>query len=260
MRSPFVLEKIIYSFFFLVCAGFLLKANGVVAQDFSLCSVVDAKHKTLTLAWNRPAQDVTGYSFFYNSHELTPFAPTVDGGDQLAYTTEVGLGRHEFRVNGFDTALATNEVFVRLKRPRYLTILVPGLYQAVYRNRYATTCGGSRRTLSEVMDVVEPVMLIASAGFATSLWIRFLAHRSAALNAREAYITTIQGAEFDLWQQERQKASDLFPLALKVSIGVAAVHVVSVFFFSPRVRARINGGFQLDCKAHPGGVNLCVKL
>lgn len=232
----------------------------VWAQGFSLCSVVDAKQKKMTLAWNQPGKDISGYSFQYNGQELTPHRPTIDDGRKLVYEASLGLGKHSFLVNGYETAYLTNEVVVQLKRPRYLAALIPGFYQAVHRNRYASSCGNSRRLLASALGVAEPVILMAATGYATALWFRFFAHKNAALNARDTFVTTLNGDEYDLWQAERGKADDVFKRALTVSVATAAAHAISTLFFSPRVRARINGGFQLDCNKHPGGMNLCVKL
>ena len=237
-----------------------LATTPLKAQDFSLCSVVDAKHKVVTLGWNRPQEQVNGYSFEYNGHEVTPYRPTIEDVDQLSFREGVGFGKHIFKISGFNTDLTTNEVVVHLKRPHYYTALVPGLFQALHQDRYVTSCESRPRVANRIMGVAEPAVLFAGTGFATVLWLRFFKHKNAALNARDTYLNTLRGEELTLWRLERDKAKDVFPQAMAVSIATLTVNAITTFFLSPRGKASIKGGFALDCNTHPGNVGLCLKL
>lgn len=231
------------------------------AQGFSLCSVVDAKHKTMTLAWSKPEASVSGYSFHYNGHELTPYRPTIDDVDQLSYEANVGFGTHMFQLYGFESEFNTNEVELELKRPHYYAALVPGLYQSIYRNRYASSCGGNTGVFQRVWHVAEPAVLLAATGYATSLWFQFFKHKNAALNARDTYLDTLRGEELELWREKRDKAKDVFPKAMAVSVATLTVNAITTLFMSPRGKARIKGGFSLDCGGSGNGLRaVCMKL
>ena len=245
----------------LLTAGLLLLITlPLKAQDFSLCSVVDTKRKVITLGWNRPSEPVTGYSFEYNNHEVTPYRPTIDDPDQLSFKEGVGYGKHSFQVSGYKTAFTTNEVRVELKKPRYITALVPGLYQAMYQQRYISSCEEKANLGRRLLGVAEPVVLFAATGIAAQLWVNFFAHRNAAINARDVYEVTLQEEEFNLWRSERAKARDVFPQALTVSVVTLSLNAITAGLLSPRGKARIQGGFSLDCRSHPGSVELCINL
>ena len=214
----------------------------------------------MTLAWNKPAERVTGYSFEYNGHELTPFRPTVEDEEQLTYSADLGYGQHRFQVFGFEVEENTNEVMVELKRPHYYAAVIPGLYQALYRQRFASSCGGNTGFARRVWGVAEPLVLVAATGYATSLWIQFFSNKNAALDARNAYLGTLRGEELETWREKRDKAKDLFPKAMAVSIATLTANAISAFFLSPRSRAAVNGGFPLDCATHPNHIQFCVKL
>lgn len=246
----------------LIIAGFLFLQSLVplYAQDFSLCSVVDTKKREITLGWNAPDEPVTGYSFLYNSHEVTPFQPTVDDPDQRSFKEGVGYGQHSFQVSGFKSSLTTNEVTVSLKKPHFYTVLVPGLYQALYQRRYVTSCQSNFRPGSWFLGVAEPLVLFAATGVAVKLWVDFFGHKNAALNARDLYSTTLREEEFNLWRSERAKAEDVFPQALTVSIVTLSLNAITASLLSPRGKAKVKGGFSLDCRSHPGSVDLCVNF
>lgn len=231
-----------------------------LAQGFSLCSVVDAKHKSMTLAWNRPAEAVTGYSFEYNGHEMTPYRPTVEDETQLTYQANLAFGQHTFQIFGYDAETNTNEVMVEFKRPHYYAAFIPGLYQSIYRKRYASSCGGDAGMFRKAWRVAEPVMLIAATGFATKLWIDFFSTKNDALGARDAYLATLRGEELERWRQKRDEAKDLFPKALALSVATLTANAISTLFLSPRSSAEVKGGFQLDCATHGNQIQFCVRF
>lgn len=243
----------------LLSAG--IYANHAKAQGFSLCSVVDAKHKTMTLAWNKPVEPVDGYSFHYNGHELTPYRPTIDDVDQQSYQANIDFGTHMFQLYGFESEFNTNEVELELSRARYYAALVPGLYQSIYRNRYASSCGGRPGGFKRVWHVAEPAVLLAATGYATALWLQFFKNKNAALNARNTYLDTLRGEELELWREKRDKAQDIFPKAMAVSIATLTVNTITTLFMSPRGKARIKGGFSLDCGGKGSSLRaVCMKL
>lgn len=236
-------------------------ANNANAQGFSLCSVVDAKHKTMTLAWSKPVEAIAGYSFHYNGHELTPYRPTIDDVDQQSYEANVDFGTHMFQLYGFQSEFNTNEVELELRRPHYYAALVPGLYQSIYRNRYASSCGGNPGTFTRIWRVAEPAVLLAATGYATSLWLEFFKNKNAALNARNTYLDTLRGEELELWREKRDKAQDIFPKAMAVSVATLTVNAITTLFMSPRGKARIKGGFSLDCGGQGNSLRaVCMKL
>ena len=235
--------------------------NQAIAQGFSLCSVVDAKRKTMTLAWSKPVEAVDGYSFHYNGHELTPYRPTIDDVDQLSYEANVEFGTHMFQLYGFESEFNTNEVELELKRPHYYAALVPGLYQSIYRQRYASSCGGNTGAFKQIWHVAEPAVLLAATGYATSLWLQFFSNKNAALNARNTYLDTLRGEELELWREKRDKAKDIFPKAMAVSVATLTVNAITTLFMSPRGKARVKGGFSLDCGGASNSLRtVCMKL
>lgn len=257
MRGHVSLQFLCFFVFWLFVSGI----DNTSAQSFSLCSVVDAKHKTMTLAWNKPdGQEMSGYSFHYNGHELTPYRPTIEDIDQQSYQASLGFGTHMFQVYGFETEFNTNEVVLELKRPHYFAALIPGLYQSMYRHRYASSCGGTSSLPRQALRVAEPVVLIAASGYATVLWLKFFKNKNAALNARNAYLSTLRGEELELWREKRDKAQDVFPKALAISVATLTVNAISTLFLSPRGKASIRGGFKVDCSSM-GNINgVCFKL
>ena len=230
------------------------------AQDFSLCSVVDTKKREIKLGWSEPEEAVAGYSFLYNRREVTPLQPTITNPDQLSFNEGIRFGRHQFQVSGYETSQITNEVTVSLKRPHFYAILVPGLYQALYQRRYVTSCQNDFRAGSRILGMAEPLVLFVATGVAVKLWVDFFAHKNAALNARDLYATTLREEEFNLWRSERAKAKDVFPQALAVSIVTLSVNAITASLLSPRGKAEIKGGFSLDCRSHPGSVELCLNF
>ena len=232
----------------------------LLGQDFSLCSVVDAKHNTIMLGWTQLEAQTSGYSFHYNGHEVTPFRPTIDDISQLTYTEGFGYGSHTFQLYGYNTELTTNKVTIDIKRPQYYTALIPGLYQALHQERYVSSCSDVKPLKTRIAGIAEPVAFFAATGFATYLWIQFFDHRNAALNARDTYLSTLRGEELSLWRQERDKAQDVFPKAMAVSIATLTLNAISTLFLSPRGKATVRGGFNLDCASHPGHAGLCFKL
>ena len=244
-------------------AGLLCSAGGTPAaraQDFALCTVVDAKHRTLTLGWTKPPVPVSGYSFVYNGYEITPYRPTIEDPERTTYSEKVGFGRHIFQLKGFDSDLATNEVEVEVRMPHYYTILVPGLYQALYRRRYASTCQRDRWGFRDAFALVKPAVLLAGAGYSALLWVRFFDHKNAALNARTAYLNSLRTGELERWRTKRDKAREIYNVAVTASIATLAANLITAVFMSPHGRVRVRGGFSMDCSSHPDRVNLCVKL
>lgn len=260
-KKPTVIFDLRLWFIALLVLLFVVYPPVLKGQGFSLCSVVDAKHKTMTLGWSEPEQRVRGYSFHYNGHELTPNRPTISDGTQLSYSADLDFGSHVFQVYGFETEQVTNEVEVELARPRYLSVLIPGLYQVLHRQRYVSSCTdqGNRPAL-QALKVAEPVVLMAGTVYATTLWLQFARYKNSALDARANYLATLRGEEFESWQFNRDKAKDLFPKAMAVSLATLTVNAVTALFMSPRGKARVKGGYAVDCAAHPDGAGLCIKL
>ena len=230
------------------------------AQDFSLCSTVDAKARMLTLGWTKPDEPVDGYSFFYNGYEVAPYRPMVDNPNQLSYQEKVRAGTHVFKLQGYRSELASNEVAIELRAPQYYTLLIPGLYQALYNNRYATSCQENRLTGRDMLNIAKPLALGSAGIYSTLQWFRFFKHKNAALSARQAYLDTIRIDELERWHSEKDKAQDVFKIAMTASIATLSANLITAVFMSPRGRARVKGGFNLDCSSHPDSINLCVKL
>lgn len=260
-KKPSILLDCRLRFTALLAMLFLVSVPQLKGQGFSLCSVVDAKHKTMTLGWSVPEQQVRGYSFHYNGHELTPNRPTISDGTQLSYSADLDFGSHVFQVYGFETTQSTNEVEVELSRPRYLSVLIPGLFQALHRQRYVSSCTnqGYRKGL-QAIKLAEPIVLMAGAVYSTTLWIQFAKYKNSALDARSNYLATLRGEAFESWQLNRDKAKDLFPKAMAVSLATLTVNAVTALFVSPRGKARIKGGYTVDCSTHPDGAGLCIKF
>ena len=241
------------------CCLVLLQGKAY-GQDFSLCSVVDAKNRTMVLAWSKPEVDVAGYSFFYNGHEVTPYQPTIDDAERLSYREQVRFGKHTFQLRGYASPLESNHVEIDVRNPHYYTILIPGLYQSLYRKRYASSCQPNTGGARNIAGVLKPVLLYSAAAFSGAQWVRFFNRKNAALNARDTYLNTLEIEELERWQVQRDEAKDIFKVALWSSVATLTANAVSALFMSPRGRVRVKGGFDLDCRSHPEHVNLCFNL
>ena len=248
---------------FLLLAPFWQPALGQMStteNDFLLCSSVNVGQKDLTLGWTPPGQEVSGYALHYNGYPLHTYRPTVEDPYTYIYNSRLSYGRHRFQIYGYNSDLGTNEIEVELQKPRYHLMLLPGLYQFVHSPGKLSSCMGDGNGQSRGLQIVPAAALISATGFSLFKWGQFFVHRRTALDERQRYLDTLEGQALANWRNKRDLAKSDFRTASIATVVTLTANLATAIFLTPRGRARIKGGFKVDCNTHPDRATLCVKF